>query len=361
MPENAWPYATLQEVAGVLAATDDGLTGKQIGDLLHRLGMEDPLPDATKRDRLTEAFVRRQNQDGSPRRLITFVIHAMEPVRYCDRPELFTLRQDRLNERLAFVGLHLTDSGTMARGARASTLDEATHIATSVRDELARRQAHAEVLRYCTLEVLKRDHFHAVLEATKGIFDRLRAMTGETADGAASGKHPQRRAVDHPLGNEGAGSAVVANDALVDSEFVVYQDGEGAVAVVVGTQAIRDADHRVVAHMVADREYGRGGSAGDDRQQVRRGGRARSTFGGGGSARDGGHYERQRGDARHRQEKSVRSHGSLPESGSRTPRTLGSAGAGWATPSWRGNEAWRTTQVRDSAHTAEEQTDRADC
>lgn len=169
----------------MLADTDTGLTGREIGDLLHRLAMEDPLPGVTKRDRLTEAFVRRQNVDGSPKRIITFVVHAMEPARYRDRPELFTLRQDRLNERLAFGGLHITDAGAMARGARANTLDEATRIASSVRDELARRKAHAQVLAYCTLEVLKRDHFHTVLEATKGVFDRLRAMTGETADGAA--------------------------------------------------------------------------------------------------------------------------------------------------------------------------------
>ncbi|MBN6750020.1 TIGR02391 family protein [Micrococcus luteus] len=180
----AWDYAVLKEVAGVLADTTDGLTGKEIGDLLTSLSMEDPLPSATKRDRLAEAFVARQNKDRSSRRIITFIVHAMAPVRYRDRPELFSLRQDRLNERLAFVGLHVTAKGEVARGARAETLDEATRIATSIRDELARRKTHPEVLRYCSVEVLKRDHFHACLEATKSIFDRIRAMTGGSGDGA---------------------------------------------------------------------------------------------------------------------------------------------------------------------------------
>lgn len=183
-PHPPWTYAALKEVAAVLADTNDGLTGKEIGDLLLRLGMTDPLPSATKRDRLTEAFVARQNKDGNPRRTITFIVHAMEPVRYRDRPELFTLRQDRLNERLAFVGLHVNDKGQVARGARAQTLDEATRIATSIRDELQRRKIHPEVLRYCSVEVLKRAHFHACLEATKSIFDRLRSMTGAAGDGA---------------------------------------------------------------------------------------------------------------------------------------------------------------------------------
>lgn len=181
----SWTYGTLREVAAVLADTDDGLTGREIRDLLGRLRMSDPLPSATKRDRLCEAFVVRQNADGHPRRIITFIVTAMEPVNYRDRPHLFNLRRDRLNERLAFVGLHVNDQGQMANGAVARTLDQASRIATSIRDELGRRKTHPEVLKYCSIEVLKRDNFHACLEATKSIFDRLRSMTGTAGDGSS--------------------------------------------------------------------------------------------------------------------------------------------------------------------------------
>lgn len=182
----AWSYATYQEIAAVLGDTYDGLTGGEISDLLVQLCMEDPSPTATKRHRLTDAFVARHNKDGgSPKRIITFIVRAMEPVRYRDRPDLFTLRQDRLNERLAFVGLHINAEGKVARGPRARTLDEATRIATSIRDELRRRKTHPEVLRYCSVEVLKKAHFHACLEATKSILDRLRNLTGQTGDGSA--------------------------------------------------------------------------------------------------------------------------------------------------------------------------------
>lgn len=184
-PQPSWSHGTLKSVAAVLADTENGLTGSEIGDLLARLKMSDPLPDATKRVRLAEAFVVRQNKDQSSNRIITFIVAAMEPVRYRDRPELFALRQDRLNEHLAFVGLRVNDAGKVARGARAQTLDEATRIATSIRDELQRRKVHPEVLRYCSVEVLKKAHFHACLEATKSIFERLRRTTGAQGDGAA--------------------------------------------------------------------------------------------------------------------------------------------------------------------------------
>ncbi|MDO5617271.1 TIGR02391 family protein [Kocuria sp.] len=169
----------------MLADTEDGLTGSEIQDLLARLDMQDPLPGATKRVRLAEAFVVAQNRFGSPKRIITFIVTAMEPVRYRSQPELFSLRQDGLNEHLAFVGLRVNDEGKVAKGAVAQSLDEASRIATSLRDELRRRKCHPEVLRYCSMEVLKQAHFHACLEATKSIFDRLRSLTGASGDGAA--------------------------------------------------------------------------------------------------------------------------------------------------------------------------------
>ncbi|WP_019175573.1 TIGR02391 family protein [Brevibacterium ravenspurgense] len=184
-PQSSWKYPVLKAIADVLADTSDGLTGREIGDLLLRLRMDDPIPTATKRDRLAEAFVASQNKDQSSKRIVTFIVTAMDPVRYRSQPELFALRQDRLNEHLAFVGLRVNDEGKVARGAQAQTLDEATRIATSIRDELQRRKAHPEVLRYCSMEVLKKSHFHACLEATKSIFDRLRSLTGISGDGAA--------------------------------------------------------------------------------------------------------------------------------------------------------------------------------
>lgn len=169
----------------MLADTEDGLTSSEIQDLLARLDMQDPLPGVTKRVRLAEAFVVAQNRFGNPKRIITFIVTAMEPVRYRGQPELFSLRQDRLNEHLAFVGLRVNDEGKVARGASARSLDQASRIATSIRDELHRRKCHPEILRYCSVEVLKKAHFHACLEATKSIFDRLRSLTGASGDGAA--------------------------------------------------------------------------------------------------------------------------------------------------------------------------------
>jgi len=179
-----WPEHVVEGVAEVLGATDSGLTGSEIGTLLARLGIDDIFPTATKRHRLRDALVARQRRDSAANCVISFITVTMEPVRYRTDPALFTLRQDDLNEVLVFIGLRINDEGKVARGAKADTLSEAARHANSLRAELRRRGVHAEVLRYCSREVLERNPFHAMLEAAKSVPDRLRQMTGLSGDGA---------------------------------------------------------------------------------------------------------------------------------------------------------------------------------
>ena len=83
-----------------------------------------------------------------------------------------------------FVGLRVLDDGRLASGERATTLSEAAVHANNLRSELRRRGTHGDVLRYCTDELLAKNAFHAQLEATKSVFDKLRTRTGLTDDGA---------------------------------------------------------------------------------------------------------------------------------------------------------------------------------
>lgn len=50
--------------------------------------------------------------------------------------------------------------------------------------DLTRRGVHPDVLRFCRAELVANNYFHAMLEATKSIADKLRAKTGLTEDGA---------------------------------------------------------------------------------------------------------------------------------------------------------------------------------
>jgi len=179
-----WDASIVEGVADVLGETYSGLTGTEIGTLLAMCNIHDEIPGATKRYRLRVALHNRQVKDQASNCVIRFIAEAMSPVRYRGDPALFSLRQDDLNEVLVHVGVRVNDKGKIARGAKADTLSEAAKHAGALRTELRRRGAHAEVLRYCTTEVLQRDWFHASLEAVKSVPDRIRAMTGAQGDGA---------------------------------------------------------------------------------------------------------------------------------------------------------------------------------
>jgi uncharacterized protein (TIGR02391 family) len=67
---------------------------------------------------------------------------------------------------------------------------------------------HADVLRFCRAELVTDNYFHAVLEATKSIADKLRTKSGLSEDGS--------KLVDATLC--GSAPRVAINDLLTDSQ-----------------------------------------------------------------------------------------------------------------------------------------------
>jgi len=89
-----------------------------------------------------------------------------------------------VNRALAFSGLAVIATGEISSVTRAETLTEAQHRADELRADLTRRGVHPDVLRFCRAELVADNYFHAVLEATKSIADKLRTKSGVTEDGA---------------------------------------------------------------------------------------------------------------------------------------------------------------------------------
>jgi hypothetical protein len=184
-PKPPWSVGVVETLSGVLAATEwPGLTGPEIGTLLAQLGIEDPYPGITNRKRLAHALLNRQASDRSSHRLVTFVVRALDPARNISDPNRFVALQQGVNEVLSMVGLRVNDEGQMAWAKQARTLDEVAELAGRLRGELNRRGVHPEVTRYCEEELLRRSIFHAVFEATKGLSQRLRQMSGSVLDGS---------------------------------------------------------------------------------------------------------------------------------------------------------------------------------
>jgi uncharacterized protein (TIGR02391 family) len=173
----------LERICDVLADTSSGLTGSELGKQLRHLGIGDPIPGMTKRVRLFEALRLRQEQDRCGNLVVAFVQQAMSPVRHTDAQTWFESKRNELNTVLAFAGLELGSDGQIRPRSTAKTIDQAEQRALRLRNELLRRQVHGDVLKFCTAELVKDDYFHAVLEASKSVSQKIREKTGLTEDG----------------------------------------------------------------------------------------------------------------------------------------------------------------------------------
>lgn len=176
----------VEAVCKVLAVTDwPGLTGREIGRLLQQSRVVDVAPSLTKRDRLSQALLVRQEQDQASNCIIRFITETMAVGRHLDDQPRFRALQEGLGQGLVLVGYRVNDEGKVALASRAATtLDDATELAGRLRGELQRRDVHPEALAYCREELLRESVVHAVFVAVKGLAERLRQMLGSGLDGA---------------------------------------------------------------------------------------------------------------------------------------------------------------------------------
>lgn len=174
----------LEAACRVLADTERGLTGTQIEQLLQEIKITDTSPGITKWKRLFNALAQAQNQHQIGNHLIMLINRAMNPVNYARDPGAFRWRRDELNVVLAFSGFYVRDDGKVGHADKATTLDAARARAGRLKAALESRNVHAEALNYCRAELLDENYFHAVFESTKGVAERIRAMSGLTMDGA---------------------------------------------------------------------------------------------------------------------------------------------------------------------------------
>jgi len=153
--------AQLEGIAQALGDTDAGLRGSEIEHLLASARMSDPTPAITKWKRLYNAFAENQNRVQHRRNVLAFIRFSMKPERF------------------------VRESGQLVAVDAARTLSEAERRAKELRADLLSRGVHPDVLSFCRAELVADNYFHAVLEATKSVADKLRALSGLTSDGAA--------------------------------------------------------------------------------------------------------------------------------------------------------------------------------
>lgn len=174
----------LEAACRVIADTERGLTGSEIGYLLQDCKLIDISPSMTKWKRLFNALVEAQNKHKIGNHLIMFINRALDPVQYARDKEKFDWRRNELNVVLSFSGFSVREDGKVIHTTKEATLKGARARAGALRSKLEDRGSHSEIFKYCKAELLEENYFHAVLESIKGVANRIRELSGLASDGA---------------------------------------------------------------------------------------------------------------------------------------------------------------------------------
>lgn len=158
-------------------------SGNDITRIFQAVGLTDHSGESTKWRRIHSVLCNAQRQNGVANKFFEFIQKILAPVRFRNTPEQLKRHIDDLNQVLLFAGFRFEENGAFIAVGKANTLSEAQKRAMSMRRKLMDCGAHAETLKYCTAELMEDDAFHGVFEACKGLFARIRKMTGLTSDG----------------------------------------------------------------------------------------------------------------------------------------------------------------------------------
>lgn len=182
------PQGVLERVSQILGDTEEGLTGSQIDYFLKQCGLEDVAPNITKWKRIYSAFANEQNNKKCSNSILKFIQTVINPTRYINMQE-FERKRNAINEALSYIGYELGENGKYHEVIVASTISEAQRRANELLFSLKARNAHSDIFKYCKAELVDKNYFHAIFEATKGLFERIRVMSQIEKDGIKLVQH----------------------------------------------------------------------------------------------------------------------------------------------------------------------------
>lgn len=177
----SFPEGQIEALARLLGECG---SGTDISRVLSDRGLVDISGESTKWRRLYWVFLESQKQYHCANRVLDFIQSFLIPARFVGRSTEFEAHRQELNTILSFSGLEYGSDGKFRQHEAVQTLDEAERRVRTIRSKFQGRSMHHEVLKYCRTELLQDNYFHAVFEASKGLAQRIRDLSGIQGDGA---------------------------------------------------------------------------------------------------------------------------------------------------------------------------------
>lgn len=180
MLSQCFSQGQLERLARILG---EEVTGSILPLLMEQAHLKDQKELSTKWKRIYNGFVNFQNEKNCSNQIMNFIKLIIDPSRYIDKSKEYNILLCSLNQVLSFVGYEAKEDGKIYLCPQAKTLTEAEKKANSLKKKLEQQNIHHQIFKYCNAELLVNNYFHAVFEANKGLFDRIREYSGLHYDG----------------------------------------------------------------------------------------------------------------------------------------------------------------------------------
>lgn len=184
-------------ISKVIAET---MTGSEITTMFNSLGFKNfdvnRAYTSTKWVRIQESVINHININRTTHPLFATIEYASKPQKWVNIPDKWSDFKRSLNTILIFHEIELLDNGKVSTTIAPKTLDEATKRLNNLTEKLEILSVHQNVFKFAQKELLQDNFFHAILESSKGVMDRLRQISELNEDGNAlidksfSVKHP---------------------------------------------------------------------------------------------------------------------------------------------------------------------------
>lgn len=204
-----------QDIELVCQILCEELSGSQITTMLSTFHLPVGNPSETKWRRLSAILKTACQQKSSLRPVFDSIEYVYSPSKYIENPEIWSTLKKRMNSILIFKGFEVNDSGKVQKMTTATTFKDAQIRLQTLEQRLKDSDLHPLVSKYCSEELLQENYFHAILESSKGIFFRIRQMTGSSLD---SGK-----LIEECFKKNNPVIVIKGNTLQSDSELSAYQ------------------------------------------------------------------------------------------------------------------------------------------
>ena len=172
----------LEQLARLLG---EEVTGSKLSLMLGQVSLIDQIELSTKWKRIYNAFAIYQNEKCCSNQIMNFIKLVLEPASYVDNSSHYHDVLNNVSAILSFVGFEIREDGRIYECVQSKTVTDAEQRAKTLKKQLEHRATHKEIFKYCLPELLANNYFHSVFEANKGLFQRIRDLSGLTTDGVA--------------------------------------------------------------------------------------------------------------------------------------------------------------------------------